>query len=29
MKPINVKDSTYINFGKECNDKGPKFQIFK
>ena len=27
MKPINVKDNTYINFGKEVNDKDPKFQV--
>ena len=25
MKPINVKYNTYINFGKEVNDKNPKF----
>ena len=27
MKPIDVKDNTYINFGKEVNDKGPKFKV--
>ena len=27
MKPIDVKDNTYIDFGKEVNDKGSKFQI--
>ena len=26
-KPVNVKDNTYINFGKEVNDKDPKFQV--
>ena len=26
MKPLNVRDNTYINFGKEVNDKDPKFQ---
>ena len=25
MKPIDVKDNTYINIGKEVNDKDPKF----
>ena len=25
MKPIDVKSSTYIDFGKENNDKDPKF----
>ena len=25
MKPIDVKDNTYINFGKEINDNDPKF----
>ena len=25
MKPIDVKDNTYINFEKEVNDKDPKF----
>ena len=23
---VDVKDNTYITFGKEINDKGPKFQ---
>ena len=27
MKPIDVKDDTYINPGKEVNDKDPKFKI--
>ena len=27
MKPINVKDNTYINIGKEVNDKDPKFKV--
>ena len=27
MKPIDVKDNTYINFGKEVNDKDPKFKV--
>ena len=27
VKPINVKDNTYINIGKEDNDKDPKFKI--
>ena len=27
MKPINVKDNTYIDFGKESNDKDPKFKV--
>ena len=27
MKPIDVKDNTYINIGKEVNDKGPKFKV--
>ena len=26
-KPINVKDNTYINAGKEVNDKDPKFKV--
>ena len=25
MKPIDVKNNTYINIGKEVNDKDPKF----
>ena len=27
MKPINVEDNTYINAGKEVNDKDPKFKV--
>ena len=27
MKPINVKDNTYIDFKKEINDKDPKFKV--
>ena len=27
MKPVDVKDNTYIDFGKEVNDKDPKFKI--
>ena len=27
MKPIDVKDNTYINIGKEVNDKNPKFKV--
>ena len=27
MKPVDVKDNTYINFGKELNDKDPKFKV--
>ena len=27
MKPIDVKDNTYINFKKEVNDKNPKFKV--
>ena len=27
MKPINVKDNTYINTDKETNDKDPKFEV--
>ena len=27
MKPVNVKDNTYIDFGKEVIDKDPKFKI--
>ena len=26
MKPIDVKDNTYINFDKEVNDNDPKFK---
>ena len=27
MKPIDVKDNTYINIGEEVNDKDPKFKV--
>ena len=27
MKPITVKDNTYIDFKKEVNDKGTKFKV--
>ena len=27
MKPIDIKDNTYIDFGKEANDKDPKFKV--
>ena len=27
MKPIDVKNNTYINIGKEVNDKDPKFKV--
>ena len=27
MKPVNGKDNTYINFGKEVNDKNHKFKV--
>ena len=27
MKPVDVKDNTYIDFKKEVNDKGPKFKV--
>ena len=27
IKPIDVKDNTYINIGKEVNDKDPKFKV--
>ena len=27
MKPIYVKDNTYINTDKEVNDKDPKFKV--
>ena len=27
MKPIDVKDNTYIDFGKEVNDRDPKFKV--
>ena len=27
MRPIHVKDNTYIDFEKEVNDKNPKFKV--
>ena len=27
MKPVDVKDNTYIDFEKEVNDEDPKFKI--
>ena len=27
MKPVDVKDNTYIDFEKEANDKDPKFKV--
>ena len=27
MKPVDVKDNTFIDFEKKVNDKGPKFKI--
>ena len=27
MKPVDVKGNTFINFVKEVNDKGIKFQV--
>ena len=27
MKPVDVKNNTYIAFKKEVNDKGPKFKV--
>ena len=27
MKPIDIKINTYIDFGKEVNDKDPKFKV--
>ena len=27
MKPVHIKDNRYINFGKEVDDKDPKFQV--
>ena len=27
MRPIDVKDNTYIDFGKEVNDNDSKFKI--
>ena len=26
MKPVDVKDNTYISIGKDINDENPKFQ---
>ena len=27
VKPVDVKDNTYIDFNKEINDKNPKFKV--
>ena len=27
MKPVDVKDNTYIDFKKEVNDEDPKFKV--
>ena len=27
MKPVDVRDNTYINFKKQSNDKNPKFKV--
>ena len=27
MKPVDVKDNTYIDFNKEVNDNDPKFKV--
>ena len=27
MNPVDIKDNTYINIGKEVNDKDPKFKV--
>ena len=27
MKPVDVKDNTYINIDKEVNDKNPTFKV--
>ena len=27
MRPVDVKDNTYINFEKEVNNKDPKFKV--
>ena len=27
MRPVDVKDNTYINFKEEINDKDPKFKV--
>ena len=26
MKPVDVKDNTYINFNRDVNDKDPNFK---
>ena len=28
VKPVDVKDNAYINFGKEVNDKEPEFKVW-
>ena len=27
MEPVDVKCSTYVDFGKDNNDKNPKFKV--
>ena len=27
MRPVDVKDNAYTDFGKEVNNKGPKFKV--
>ena len=27
MKPVDVQDNTYVDFGKEVHDKDPKFKV--
>ena len=27
MKPVDIKNNTYIDFGKKVNDKDPKFKV--
>ena len=27
MKPVDIKDNTYVDFKKEVNDKDPKFNV--
>ena len=27
MKPVDVKDNTYIDYDKQINDKDPKFKV--
>ena len=27
MKPVDVRDNTYIDFGKDVNDNDPKFKV--